>query len=528
MPSPAPAVVDAEAERPRGHGTEVAAGSPRVWPAAVVIGIAAFVVAVIGSWIPAAWADEAATMSAARRSLPELWHMVHNVDAVHGLYYAALHVWFEVVPYTVFSLRLPSAIATGLAAALTVVLGARLAGRWTGIVAGIVFLLLPRVTSAGIEGRSYAFTAVVAVTLTLVFVIAVQRTVERRPRAWLWWVLYGAVALLCGLLFIYEVLILAAHALTLLVWVVRRGGPGGRRPHLRAALWWLVPTVLVGVLLLPFVHLTSGEAAKQLYFMGKMGWGTGILKPVFILQFFMGSKSMAFVGWLAIAVGAITAVLLPRLRHRVPAVELTLPIILLPPAAIYVASVLVRPLYNARYFTFETPLVAIAIALGLTFLPWRRTAVLWLALLAVLSAPQWSSQRQPMAKDGSTWDTATALIQRERAAEPAGTRDAIYYGPLPSHVNRTTEFVEASYPQAFAGMRDLTVERSAVSIGELWAQRRPVTAPLPDLGDVDRIWFVGEPTADQPRVLQDQIGATWHTADEWKDGAFVIKVYERD
>lgn len=526
MSAPSPAVddrpaLDAAAERPAG-------GDRRTLLAAALVGVFAFAVSVTGSWIPSAWADEAATMSAARRSLPELWHMVHHVDAVHGLYYAMMHVWFEAVPYSVATLRLPSAIAIGLAAAVTVLLGARLVGPWTGLVAGVVFAVLPRVTWAGAEGRSYAATTLFAVVLSLVLVVAVQRTAERRRRAWVWWLLYGVAVLCCGLLFVDMLLLVAAHGVALFVGILLGRGPGGRRAHLRTALWWLVPTVVAGALLLPFVRLASGEANQQLYYMGRMGWGFGIVKLVFLQQFFAGTKAMAAVAWLLVAIGAVGAVVVPRLRDRLPAVALTLPAVFLPPAVVYVASVLVRPLFNPRYFTFETPLLAIAIALGLTVLPWRRTAVLGLALLVLLAVPQWGAQRIPTAKDDSTWGPASALLQRERAAEPAGTRDGIVHGPLPSHVNRTTEFVAASYPRAFQGMRDLTLERSAVDIGQLWAQRRPASGPLSGLTNVDRVWFVGEPTADEPRLLQRRLtSAGWHVVGRWREHAFLLLEFER-
>lgn len=527
---------DQEIDAPTANAPgDAAAGAARpasrrvpLWLVSVVVGVLAALVSAIGSWTPSAWADEAATMSAARRSLPELWHMVHHIDAVHGLYYAGLHLWFTVVPYSPFTLRLPSALAIGVAAAFTVVLGDRLAGRWTGIIAGLVFAVLPRVTWAGTEGRSYAATAVVSVVLTLVLVIAVRRTTERSGRPWAWWVLYGVLVVLSGLLFVYVVLIVGAHAVTLLLWMLRRGGPGGRRSHVRAALWWLVPTATAALLLLPFVRLASSETGAQLFSLPELRWGPLLRTLVFTVQFFMSAKLLAWVGWALIVLGAVGTVVVPRLRLRAPAVEVTLPVIVLPPIVVIVASQLTHPLYNARYFTFETPFVALAIALGLTLVPWRVVSALGLAAIVVLAQPQWHLQRLPTAKDSSTWAQAAAYLTEQRAAEPRGTRDAIYYGPLPLHVNRTTEFVAAAYPEAFAGMRDLTLERSAVDLGQLWAQRRSAADPLPDLMGVDRVWFVGQPTDDAPERMQQQLVADgWRVATDRRDGGFLLRSFER-
>src|SRR5690242_10159314 len=53
----------------------------------VLAAVLAVAVSAAGAARPSLWFDEAATISAATRSLPELWRLLHNIDAVHGLYY---------------------------------------------------------------------------------------------------------------------------------------------------------------------------------------------------------------------------------------------------------------------------------------------------------------------------------------------------------------------------------------------------------------------------------------------------------
>lgn len=48
---------------------------------------------VIESWIPSFWGDEAASVISANRPLDSLLEMLGHVDAVHGVYYFALHAW---------------------------------------------------------------------------------------------------------------------------------------------------------------------------------------------------------------------------------------------------------------------------------------------------------------------------------------------------------------------------------------------------------------------------------------------------
>ncbi len=54
-----------------------------------------------------------------------------------------MHVWLAAVGYSPFTLRLPSAIAVGVTAALVVILGSRLISLRVGVVAGVLFALLP-------------------------------------------------------------------------------------------------------------------------------------------------------------------------------------------------------------------------------------------------------------------------------------------------------------------------------------------------------------------------------------------------
>ena len=106
-------------------------------------------VSAAGAARPSLWFDEAATISASTRTVPELWRMLGNIDAVHGLYYLVMHGWFAIFPATEFWSRLSSSLTVGVAAAGVVVLGRQLSTRSVAVAAGVVFALLPRVTWAG-------------------------------------------------------------------------------------------------------------------------------------------------------------------------------------------------------------------------------------------------------------------------------------------------------------------------------------------------------------------------------------------
>src|SRR5688572_22233937 len=85
------------------------------------------------------WRDEAATWQVARRSTVDIWHMLEQVDVVHGLYYLLMHGVFELFGPGTTTLRLPSVLATAVAAACVTVIGRRLAGAWVGLGGGVAF-----------------------------------------------------------------------------------------------------------------------------------------------------------------------------------------------------------------------------------------------------------------------------------------------------------------------------------------------------------------------------------------------------
>src|SRR6478752_1769284 len=154
----------------------------------LIVGVLAAAVSLGGAGRPSFWYDEAATISASySRSLQQLWQMLSNVDAVHGLYYLLMHGWFQIFPPTEFWSRAPSGIAVGAAAAGVVVLGSQFSSRTVAVSSGFVCGILPRATWAGIEARPYAMTMVAAVWLTVLFVHAIRRDSVRI------WLAYGVV-----------------------------------------------------------------------------------------------------------------------------------------------------------------------------------------------------------------------------------------------------------------------------------------------------------------------------------------------
>ena len=177
----------------------------------LAVAVFATAICAAGAARPSLWFDEAATISASTRSIPDLWQLLHNIDAVHGLYYLVMQGWFALFPGSEFFSRLSSCLAVGVAAAGVVVFGRLFSTRTVAVCAGIVFAILPRVTWAGIEARSYALTAAAAVWLTVLLVVAVRRNATAL------WLMYGLALVVSTVLNVFLVLMVLAHGVAVAV-----------------------------------------------------------------------------------------------------------------------------------------------------------------------------------------------------------------------------------------------------------------------------------------------------------------------
>ena len=478
--------------------------------APALIGLLGFAISAVGIGIPSVWYDEAATISSATRSWPQLWAELGNVDAVHGLYYALMHLVFDLFGYSPVTLRMPSAIAVGAAAALVVVLGRQLSRPRLGIIAGLVFVVIPRVIWAGGEGRSYAMTTLLAVALTVVFVAA--RSTSRRR----WWFGYAALAALACVLFLYLALIVVAHGVALAWRLARRDRLApffGRR--------WLLAAGGAAV-------VTAPVALEIMSQSGQVAWikpiGPDTVSQVLVTQWFTASVPLAIAAWSLILVGIVSLV---RRGDRA-ALTILLPALVLPTVALIAISAVHAPLYQPRYLTLCTPFAALVIAAGIDAVRWRFAAASGLVLLLALAAPQLVAQRMPEAKDNSSWSQVAALIAAERAADGPGTTTAFLYGNVQRHPGATARVIAYSYPEAFAGGIDPMLLTPAAETAQLWETRAPIGQSTSRLLGADVAYLItsnardlrGETTAALARV-------GWRAVDAWDFTAVHVVKYER-
>ncbi len=483
------------------------------WLDPLWLGVLAAAVSAIGSWIPSKWNDEAATQTAATRTLPELWQMMQHIDAVHGTYYFLMHFWIGAFGTSNFALRAPSMIAVGIACAGVAVLGHRLGGRRLAVAGGLVFLLLPRVTWMGIEARSLAMTAAVAVWLTIILL----RAVDRRTTGW--WTIYAGVATVGVLLNIYLALLVLAHGVTLLLARKRLQRP---RPLL---VGWGVSAVAAALLSFPVDRLSLGQTG-QLPF-GRLTL-TGTLNTLLFEQYFSGATptigrgvpipptsvwaaavvAVAVVGWLLFAAPLIWRRFrpLPPRKLSLGPLGILVPWVVLPTALVILCSVVAHPMYSGRYFAFTTPAMALIVAAPIARLrvPWMRVALI--AIVAILVLPIYISQRGPTAKNGTDWQEAAAILQAH--AKPG---QDIYYSPARPGVKVSIHKVAQAYPAVLSSLHDISLRQTAVQKAEIWGTTWPLTHAKSELQRTPVLWaliehpgFASPVSTKQERYIESQ------------------------
>ena len=497
--------VPREQERARHH--------PVPTRAALAVALLAGVVGYLGAWRVSLWSDEVATISAAECDPSDLARLLGNIDAVHGLYYGAMHVWITLFGASPASIRSSSALAVAAAAAGVVVLGSRLADARTGIVAGVAFALLPRVTWSAVEARSWAATLALAVWAT----VALHAATEGRRRRW--WVLYGGLGALAVATNIYVAMLWAAHGLTVVI---------AARSRERA---WVITTAAAALAAGGVVLVAAGQG-------GQLGSAeltpTRLARTIVVNQWFLGEtptpttgSGLGLDGWadawkiaavaLALAAwGVVTVGIVRGLRSRARLLAWSLPWLIVP-TVLVVAAAVVRPsLYNPRYLAFCAPALALLIGYGLRTLG-RTAAVATGVALVLLAVPVYVSQRGVLSKSSS--DLALAADQLRARARPG---DAIYYGPRDPAVDglvyRSLRTIGIGYPDAVVGLTDIALVQSPAAGANLFGTSRDLAASLDGVPEHGTLWVArredrpAESEADDATLSDAGFAevSTWH------------------
>ncbi|MGW2958396.1 glycosyltransferase family 39 protein [Streptomyces sp. NPDC001220] len=463
------------------------------------------------------WRDEAVTYQVARRTVPQIWRLLHGVDAVHGLYYLLMHVVLAVAPGRPgeVDLRLPSVCAAAVTAGLVAALGTRLARPRVGLWAGLMYAVTPLVGHYAQEGRSYALVAAGATGATLLFVRAAadreaggeagaeaagegesesagegesESAGESESengakagggwRAW-WW--YGAVLAVTCWLHEFAVLLLLAHAGTLVL--ARSSG--------RVWRGWGCAAAGVALSLAPMAVISHAQSAQLAWL-----WEPDLETAQVLLRQYLGPTDRVY--WVCLALGLLGLTRLVGRRGEVTLAAVALPLAVLPPVALMLASQL-TPLYVDRYVLYALAGAPLLVALGAdrvagafgrlwshgTGVTPRSPALTLAGVLALVLAfthqvPLLRHDRVPTNRPDDLGAVAEAAARVLRPGDP------VLY--LPAHARGT----ELAYPDDFKGTRDVALAEPASASGTLYGREVGAGTLRRRLAGADEVWAVME------------------------------------
>ena len=428
-----------------------------------VLGFAGFLLMLWNLGVPSLWQDEAATIGAANRPFDSLLNLVKNIDAVHGLYYAFMHVWGGAFGFSPFALRVPSALFVGLSAFLLFHLARKL--NLTGNVAtwaAIAFIALPRTHLAGSEARSNALTATLAIGLALLLIWAL----ERDP-GWLRWLAFAGVLTLSIYVFMFSALILVPFGVYLIA---------AKREHLLRFGLASLAVLLAAAPVISYGYLERGQ----------VGWIhvkplTEYLWEALVAVDYNRAWPMAVIG-LGLCILAI-------LRKAPLLIVLWAT---LPSALLIAVSLVSQPYFVDHYLTFTTGATALLIAIGLSKVPVAPIRWITLALLVALSIPSFVQSREPMSK-GTEWARVAAAVN-----DNSSPGDGLLLPDPTSKDARAIDLMVVAYEPEFQGRIDLTLKLKPADTNRLFGIRTKLKNAAEASGN--RVLVLNAPSAGESRA----------------------------
>jgi mannosyltransferase len=257
---------------------------------------------------------------------------------------------------------------------------------------------MPRLTWAATEARSYAFTALVAVSMLWLFLKATERGGSVAKFSW---VAYTFLSALGTYLFIYLILLNIAFGLWLL-FAQTSLGERLKRERLR----WAV-SLGVQVAVTALILWRANSQQHQIHWLPPVDWRT--VPEVLAGQVFWMAPAMAMV-----ANGIILVYILGtqgRSRSSRSTDALLTLSVSIPTAIVLVYSLVKTTIYDARYFSYTAPMVAILLAAAIEKLFARRIAFAVTLVLVLLAAPAYIEFRTPSSKL-TDWNRVATAVSR--------------------------------------------------------------------------------------------------------------------
>lgn len=524
------------AKRPSGR-PRAAWTSPVAWLVAVIPGVLGLITGGYHVGRPPIWGDEGVTMAMAARSVSQLLATMPHDDVVHGAYYLVVHVVETVAGSSSPTvLRLPSVVAMAVAAAFTALVARRLATlagspypAVTGLVAGVLFTLVPFVIRYAQEARSYAIVTMLATITTYLLL----KAVEDGGR---WWIAYGVAAALTGLFNIFGLLILAAHAVTLLIAAPGLPGLSGRRTAGVLARWLLAGAVAV-IVLTPIVAFAYSQRTALAWMTGHVVFGSAALN---LARTWAGPQKLFWPVFGLAAFGVAADAVTWRRGRPVTPGSVALPWLVLPPVILLVVSQ-VHPVYDGRYVEYCLPALAILMAWGMTWLarlvaaavpPLGRAGLAWLGwlpsaailvLLVIALIPADAKVSLPSSRPDNL------LLDSQIVAANAKPGDVVFFIPI------SYRPINVEYPAQWREVRDIALAQSPVTSDTLYGFDVSPAELVKRFAGVTRVWVYSAPNVtaylDSARATpvdkeEAALVARMRLVHRWVDGDKMLTLYQ--
>jgi mannosyltransferase len=344
------------------HGEPPHSQLRRVDPAIVAVTILGFALASYRLGTKSMWLDEATSVNHARLGLSGLWTVVSGSDPNMGLYYLLLHWWVRVFGYGEAAVRSMTVVLAGWAVPVMVLLGKRLFGRATGLLAGLLLAISPFFVQYEQTARSYALVVLLVLLSSYFFVAELERPARARSVAY---VLSSSLAVYAHYFAAY---VLLAQLLTLLAVKRREASTRG----------WLIVAAAVAVLCAPDVVFALRAGSGNVSWLRAPTVGT------------LAHLPSELAGGIALAVVLIVLVCYGFARAAADRQEwqagflaawLVIPVIL-----DFAVSKVVQPLFLDYYMIIVLPPFMLLAAVGVAKLSRQAAQAIALGLLVVLSA----------------------------------------------------------------------------------------------------------------------------------------------
>jgi len=413
--------------------------------ATVVVGLVAFAARLYGLGNKPFWYDEVLTLLRANQPF--------GAVAIDSMKHNHVPTWFWLewailgLGVGEFTLRLPAAILGAVCASLVQIIGARVAGRWAGAMAGLLMAFAPYQVAMGQEARSYAMvTALILVALWGLIRLLAESPAEDSGRSrTAGWVAYCAGTI--GALYVLGVAIpwLVGANLAALVAI-----PAMRQGRLRLAAWWLAAQLLIVALVAPPFALLAKYSAEghgtafnrvlrfDLPRVETMIDATYLMRTTQTTTMEILPVGLPYFGFLVLALAALGIWRLrtsPRLLSAILAPAVALPVVL------FLSSGGRHNFLLPRYLSWGAAPYFILAGAGLAVLP-RRAQAAACALIAILAlvnlVPYYGAETH------ARWDLAAADIAPQlrdgdvMLAAPQGTYARMFetyaarLGPVPN------------------------------------------------------------------------------------------------